>query len=88
MLLNKFKGLHVAIIIRLIKIYKREKGPCSFSSTNRCIVQIKSLRMPPKIIVANVSNWSGQQVIQRMVAALHSLHVLHAQVISSFSQRF
>ena len=24
--------------------------------------------------MANVSNWSGQQVIQRMVAAFHSLH--------------
>ena len=89
MILIKFKGLHVAIITRLIKIFKREKGLCSFSSTNHCIVvQIKSLRMPPSIIVANVSNWSGQQVIQRMAAALHSLHVLRAQVISSFSQRF
>ena len=48
MILIKFKGLHVAIIIRLIKIFKREKGLCSFSSTNRCIVvQIKLLRMPP-----------------------------------------
>ena len=48
MTLSKFKGLHVAIIIRLIKIFKREKGLCSFSSTNRCIViQIKSLRLPP-----------------------------------------
>ena len=48
MILIKFKGLHVAIIIRLIKIFKREKGQCSFSSINRCIVvQIKSLRMPP-----------------------------------------
>ena len=48
MILNKFKGLHVALIIRLIKIFKREKGLCSFSSTIRCIaVQIKSLRMPP-----------------------------------------
>ena len=38
MILNKFKGLHVAVIIRLIQIFKREKGLCSFSSTNRCIV--------------------------------------------------
>ena len=44
MILIKFKGLHEAIIIRLIQIFKREKGLCSFSSTNRCIVvQIKSL---------------------------------------------
>ena len=35
MILNKFKGLRVAIIIRLIKIFKREKGMRSFSSTNR-----------------------------------------------------
>ena len=42
MILNKFKGLHVAIIIRLIKIFKREKGLRSFSSTNHCVViQIK-----------------------------------------------
>ena len=48
MILNKFKGLHVAIFIWLIKIFKSEKGLCSFSSINRCIViQIKSLRMSP-----------------------------------------